>query len=355
LPVATTQLSFRPAAWLPGPHLQTLYAPLLRRAPGLERRRERMNLADGDFIDLDWFGPTADTTPCVVLLHGLTGSSSSLYVLGQQRALAARGWRSVAVNWRGCSGEPNHLPRGYHSGASDDLASIIEHLQGCLPQTPMAAIGYSLGGNVLLKYLGEHGSTCPLQAAAAVSVPYRLDQCADRLQKGFSRVYQARFMREMLEYLAAKQRRFAEQGRDAELESLAALGPLEGLATFWDFDERVTAPLHGYAGAADYYRRCSSRFFLGGIRVPTLLVQSLDDPFVYAHSLPESAELSASTEFELHRRGGHVGFVGGTPWKPHYYLEERLPAWLADYLPSGSLSRPDTPPADCLSRHERTP
>lgn len=330
--MAAPRLSFRPARWLPGPHLQTLYAPLLRRAPALQRRRERLLLADGDFLDLDWFGPETPETPCVVLLHGLTGSSASLYVLGQQRALAERGWRSVAVNWRGCSGEPNDLPRGYHSGASEDLAEVIGILRERLPHTPLAAVGYSLGGNVLLKYLGEQGVHCPLRAAIAVSVPFRLDQCADRLQRGFSRIYQARFMREMLDYVATKQRRFAEQGRDAELASLAALGPLEGLVSFWDFDERVTAPLHGYASAADYYRRCSSRFFLGGIAVPTLMVQSLDDPFVYPHSLPEAAELPAGVELELHRRGGHVGFVMGTPWKPRYYLEERLPEWLATQI-----------------------
>lgn len=305
----------------------------------MRRERERLLLADGDFIDLDWFGPDTPGMPCAVLLHGLTGSSASLYVLGQQKALAERGWRSVGVNWRGCSGEPNDLPRGYHSGASEDLTEIVSALQQRLPDAPLAAIGYSLGGNVLLKYLGEQGSRCPLRAAVAVSVPFRLDQCADRLQRGFSRVYQARFMREMLEYVANKQRRFAEQGRDAELASLAALGPLEGLVSFWDFDERVTAPLHGYASAADYYRRCSSRFFLGGIAVPTLIVQSLDDPFVYPHSLPEAAELPAGVEFELHRRGGHVGFVMGPPWKPRYYLEERLPEWLTRHIEPAHSAR----------------
>lgn len=345
MPVAASDLSFQPAAWLPGAHLQTLFAPLLRRAPRLQRRRQRLVLADGDFLDLDWFGPDAPERPTIVLLHGLTGSSSSLYVLGQQRALATRGWRSVAVNWRGCSGEPNDLPRGYHSGASGDLAEVVDALRHQLPYTPLAAVGYSLGGNVLLKYLGEQGPACPLRAAVAVSVPFRLDQAADRLQQGFSRIYQARFMREMLAYIALKQHRFAAQGREAELASLAALGPLEGLVTFWDFDERVTAPLHGYTSAADYYRRCSSRYFLGSIAVPTLLVQSLDDPFVQARSLPEHSELSPTTEFELHRHGGHVGFVSGPPWKPRYYLEERLPQWLAEHLVEGLSPPSDSPPA----------
>lgn len=328
--MATTRLgAFRAARWLPGAHLQTLFSPLLRRPPALERRRQRISLADGDFLDLDWYGPHSQAnTPCVILLHGLTGSSSSLYILGQQRALAAIGWQSVAVNWRGCSGEPNQLARGYHSGASEDLAEVVEQLREALPGRPLAAIGYSLGGNVLLKYLGESAGDCPLMAAAAVSVPFRLDQCADRIRVGFSRVYQARFMRDLLAYVVNKQRLFAHQRLDVEHARLSALGSLEGMDSFWDFDERVTAPLHGFASAADYYRRCSSRFFLGAIGIPTLIVQSADDPFVYPHSVPESQELSASTQMELHARGGHVGFVEGSPWRPTYYLERRLPQWL---------------------------
>ncbi|WP_022963558.1 hydrolase [Halopseudomonas pelagia] len=348
--MATARVSvYRPARWLPGAHLQTLFGALFRKPPTLTRRRQRMFLADGDFLDLDWLdldgvetthapgqphGSSHDAkTPCVILLHGLTGSSNSLYILGQQQALARLGWQSVAVNWRGCSGEPNQRARGYHSGASEDLAEVVNQLRSALPaRRPLAAIGYSLGGNVLLKYLGESASDCPLAAAAAVSVPFRLDQCADRISVGFSRIYQARFMRDLLAYVVNKQRLFAHQGLHAEHARLAALGSLEGMDSLWDFDQRVTAPLHGFASAADYYRRCSSRFFLGGIRVPTLIVQSADDPFVYPHSVPETQELSASTQLELHAGGGHVGFIEGPPWRPGYYLERRLPQWLQQQL-----------------------
>ncbi|RHW21215.1 hydrolase [Pseudomonas jilinensis] len=323
---------FRPARWLPGGHLQTLFSPLLRRRPQLPRQRQRLALSDGDFLDLDWYGPESTAGPCIILLHGLTGSAESPYILGQQQALAARGWRSVAVNWRGCSGEPNQRARSYHSGASDDLAEVVGHLRQQLPQHDLAAVGYSLGGNVLLKYLGECGADCPLQAAAAVSVPFRLDQCADRIGEGFSRVYQARFLRDLLAYVANKRRLFAHHSLSAEQARLDALGTLEGMDSLWDFDDRVTAPLHGFASAADYYRRCSSRFFLAGIQVPTLIVQALNDPFVYPHSVPELAELSASTRMELHPRGGHVGFIEGPPWRPGYYLERRLPEWLAQQL-----------------------
>lgn len=296
-------------------------------------------LADGDFLDLDWYGPAGGSSAWVILLHGLTGSSSSLYVLGQQQALAACGLRSVAVNWRGCSGEPNRLPRGYHSGASDDLAEVIQHVRQLAGgQRPLAAIGYSLGGNVLLKYLGERGDATSLSAAVAVSVPFRLDQSASRLGVGFSRIYQARFMRDMLAYVTNKQRQFAHQGRHAEHASLAALGSLDGMDSLWDFDERVTAPLHGYASAADYYRRCSSRYFIGSITAPTLIVQSLDDPFVYPQSVPQAAELPSAVTLELHACGGHVGFIEGSPWRPAYYLERRLPQWLRVTLCEGHSS-----------------
>lgn len=321
--------AFRPTRWLAGGHLQTLFSPLLRRPPSLQRQRTRMTLSDGDYLDLDWHGSAAARSPLVILLHGLTGSSSSLYMLGQQRALAALGWHSVAVNWRGCSGEPNHSARAYHSGASDDLAEVIAHVRSRHPDRPLLAVGYSLGGNVLLKYLGESGANAPLRAAVAVSVPFRLDQCADRLQVGFSRVYQSRFMRDMLAYVSNKKRLLQHQGPDAEYARLDALGSLAGMDSFWDFDGRITAPLHGFASAQDYYQRCSSRFFLSGIRVPTLIIQAQDDPFVYPHSLPELSELSPSTEFELHQRGGHVGFVEGPLWRPRYYLERRIPQWLS--------------------------
>jgi len=321
--------AFQPAWWLPGPHLQTLWGPLCRRPPPLARRRERLWLADGDFLDLDWFGPDAPHTPLVLVLHGLSGSSRSHYVLGLQQALAAQGWASAALNWRGCSGEPNRLPRAYHSGSSDDLAAAIAHLRQRRPQARLHAVGYSLGGNVLLKHLGESGGSSALHAAVAVSVPFRLDQCADRLDQGFSRFYQAHFMHAMRRYLEDKRQRFARCGELEHLAVLERLGPLQDLRTFWDYDGRITAPLHGFADAQDYYRRASSRYFLAAIRVPTLIVQAADDPFVLPRSLPQPHELSPSTRFELQANGGHVGFIEGPPQRPGYYLERHIPAWLA--------------------------
>ncbi|MDI9779253.1 MULTISPECIES: hydrolase [Pseudomonas] len=322
--------TFRPAIGLSNPHLQTLWGPLWRKLPELERSRERLWLADGDFLDLDWHGPHSPGAPLVLVLHGLTGSSHSPYVKGLQQSLQARGWASVAVNWRGCSGEPNLLARSYHSGASEDLAEVVAHLHAQRPLAPLYAVGYSLGGNVLLKYLGESGSASQLQAAVAVSVPFRLDQCADRIGQGFSKVYQAHFMREMMAYVQVKQRHFRDRGHHEGLAALDRLGPLGKLKTFWDFDGKVTAPLNGFSDAQDYYRRSSSRFYLGENRTPTLIIQSTDDPFVFGHSLPTAGELAPQTHFELHERGGHVGFVEGSLRNPSYYLERRIPQWLVD-------------------------
>lgn len=320
---------FQPAWWLRNPHLQTLWGSLCRKAPQLERQRERLWLEDGDFLDLDWHGPHEASAPLVLLLHGLTGSSSSHYILGLQQRLEAQGWASVALNWRGCSGEPNLLPRGYHSGVSEDVVHAVRHLQAKRPLAPLYAVGYSLGGNVLLKYLGEHGEQSGLQGAVAVSVPFRLDHCAERIDRGFSKVYQAHFMRALVAYVRDKQLSFVHNGHADRLAVLEQLGSLDGMRTFWDFDGRFTAPLHGYSDADDYYRRASSRYYLGEICTPTLIIQSSDDPFVFPHSVPERGELSASTTLELHTRGGHVGFIGGALRQPDYYLESRIPAWLA--------------------------
>ncbi|AMA47524.1 hydrolase [Pseudomonas alabamensis] len=321
---------FHPAIGLGNPHLQTLWGPFIRRQQELSRTRERLWLDDGDFLDLDWHGPHSAQAPLVVVLHGLTGSSQSPYVIGLQRALAGCGWASVAVNWRGCSGEPNRLARSYHSGISEDLAQVVEHLRRVRPLASLHAVGYSLGGNVLLKYLGERGADSALHAAVAVSVPFRLDQCADRIALGFSRVYQAHFMRELSAHLSAKHDYLRQQGHLEGLAALERLGPLGRLRTFWDFDGKVTAPLNGFDSAQDYYRRASSRYYLGQIETPTLIIQARDDPFIFAHSLPTAEELAPGTSFELHARGGHVGFVEGSVRRPRYYLERRIPQWLLE-------------------------
>jgi len=313
---------FRAAVWLPGPHLQTLWGSLIRPWPAIDTRRERIELPDGDFIDLDWANTESDG-PIVLVIHGLEGSIRSRYAAGIMRTLSAQGLRPVLMNLRGCSGEPNRLPRRHHSGETGDLAHIVELLQRRHPGRPLAAIGYSLGGNMLLKWLGETGDSNPLATAVAVSVPFDLARSSQRLGRGFSRLYAWALLRSLKGSIAEKLGRFSLP---------ISAGQLHAIADFWQFDDLVTAPLHGFDGALDYYVRSSSRGFLSGIRIPTLVLHSRDDPFLYPDALPKPSELSEQVQLELTRGGGHVGFVAGPPWAPRYWLEERIPAWLQSHL-----------------------
>ena len=313
---------FQPAWWCRNPHLQTLWPVLFRRRLKPRLRRERLELPDGDFLDLDW---TLNTDgPLVVMLHGLEGSVHSHYARGMLDALPRHGLRAVLMHFRGCSGEPNRLPRAYHSGETTDLDYLLQVLRQREPDTALAAIGYSLGGNVLLKYLGERGTATPLAAAVAVSVPFLLHESTARMNRGFSRLYQWH----LLDKLKAGVRRKARR-----LPPPVPLHELTRMRSFFDFDDRVTAPLHGFDSALHYYTRSSSRQYLPRIRVPTLIVHAADDPFMPPTAVPSASELSASVYLDLQAHGGHVGFVAGSlPWRPRYWLDERIPFWLQHRL-----------------------
>ncbi len=299
-----------------------MFATLFRRCPALALRRERIELDDGDFLDLDW-GPRTHG-PVILVLHGLEGSSDSPYASGMLEIAHARGWRGVVMHFRGCSGEPNRLPRSYHSGDTRDLADVVSHLRASGDVPTLAAVGYSMGGNVLLKWLGERGASAPLAAAVAVSVPYTLSLTADRLTRGLSRVYQRRLIGDLRAKLS---RKFSDRASPIDLERA------HGSRNFWEFDDRVTAPLHGFKDVHDYYSRSSSRQYLRDIGVPTLMLHAEDDPFMTPEGLPSRDELSPSIALEVSARGGHVGFVHGSlPWRPRYWLEARIPAFLESYL-----------------------
>ncbi len=309
---------FRPAWWLRNAHLQTLFPYLLRPRPRVTLRRERIELPDGDFLDLDW--TTGKDGPIVLILHGLEGSSRSKYARGLLKAVHERGWRGVIMHFRGCSGEPNRLPRSYHSGETGDPDFIVRLLRHRHPGTPLAVVGYSLGGNVLLKWLAEQGEAAPVDAAVAVSVPYRLADSANRLLHGFSRLYQIRLVMNLCDSFRRKRKRIA----------MPIDPPLGRIKTFWDFDTAVTAALHGFRDAEHYYATVSSRQFLQQIHRPVLCIHARDDTFMFPRTVPETSELSAKVQLELTEHGGHVGFVGGRwPWKPRYWLEERIPEYLA--------------------------
>ena len=312
---------FTPAWWLPGPHLQTLWPALLRRPRSVPITRERFELPDGDFVDLDWAG---ESGPIVVILHGLQGSSRSSYVRGLLGALLRRHWRGVVMHFRGCSGEPNRLLRTYHSGETGDFGHVVRALRERYPSTPLAAVGFSLGGNALLKWLAERGAGAEIAAAVAVSVPFRLDRAADRLERGFSRVYKRSLIADLHR---AVQRKFRHRPGPIDLSAMHRESSFRG------FDDRVTAPLHGFRDAGHYYTVASCRRYLRGVARPTLIIHALDDPFMTPDAAPGPEELAPCIRLELSEAGGHVGFVeGGAPWTARYWLDERIPHFLAGQL-----------------------
>lgn len=317
--------SFKPAWWLPNSHLQTLWPVLCRRSiQNLPLKRERFELPDGDFIDLEWTHVTDKDAPLVVILHGLEGSIESSYAKGMLTAITRQGWRGVFMHFRGCSGEHNRLPRSYHSGDTGDVAYLVQVLREREPYTPIAAVGFSLGGNVLLKWLGQTGADNLLSAAVAISVPFELKKSLGCIQQGFSRFYHQHLLGCLLKRMSNK---FQSTPPNIELPEWSSLRDL------YEFDDKITAPLHGFANAEEYYAKSSSRQYLPEIHVPTLIVHAKDDPFTREDIIPTREELSPAVQLEVTEAGGHVGFVSGKyPWEPQYWLEERIPKFLGEYL-----------------------
>lgn len=300
--------SYRPLFWLRSGHAQTVFPHLFRRVQGVIYRRERIGTPDGDFLDLDWSlaggqGIQAGAGRLAVLTHGLEGDSRRGYILGMARALNRAGWHALAWNLRGCSGEPNRTPRLYHSGATEDLHTVLAHVASVSHYSAAALIGFSLGGNLALKYLGERNGEFPLpiEAAVTVSVPCDLADSAARMEAPDCRIYMARFLRSLRNKVQVKTRLFPGMPDDAGFRHIR---------TFREFDDRYTAPLHGFRDAEDYWRRCSSRQFLAGIRVPTLLVNARNDPFLAGGCYPiAEADANPNLHLEMPASGGHVGFV----------------------------------------------
>jgi uncharacterized protein len=313
---------YRAPAWLPGGHAQTIY-PLLIKAARPAYRRERWRTPDDDFIDLDRIDGEKDA-PLVVLFHGLEGSSASHYAVALMSALGDRGWNGVVVHFRGCSGEPNRLPRAYHSGDSEEVDWVLRRLRQEFPARRVFAAGVSLGGNAILKWLGEResGAADVVEAAAAISAPLDLTVCGHHLAAGFNRIYTRHFLTTLKQGAAGKLARFPGLFDGARMQRARSLH---------EFDDVVTAPLHGFLGADDYWRRASAKPLLRGIRVPTLLLNARNDPFLPAAALPLANELSDSVLAEFPREGGHVGFVTGSlpgrldwlPWRLLHFFTHR--------------------------------
>lgn len=318
--------SFRPAFGIAGAHVQTVLGKFLRPRLEIALRRERIETPDGDFLDLDFAGGDGAIGPPVVVLHGLEGATSRRYMLNTYRALLEAGLRPVGLNFRGCSGEPNRTARAYHSGETEDLGLVLELVADRFGGR-VGVVGYSLGGNVTLKLAGERGEAARehVGAVVATSVPFDLAAGADRIAEGImGRVYTRYFMRNLLRKIEHKTELLREVCDPAAIRRARTLR---------EFDDAATAPLHGFDSAADYYERSSSARFIAGIRVPTLILHSEDDPFLPPDRIPRR-EMEANPWITpvITRRGGHVGFIEGSISRPRFWAEETLAAWLARAL-----------------------
>ncbi|MEO7998523.1 MAG: alpha/beta fold hydrolase [Gemmatimonadaceae bacterium] len=354
---------YRPAWWLPGPHAVTIWGKFGRKEPAPTLRWERLDTPDGDFLELAHLDTSAcalalaaalqyvarsnpaaleahhvhptlpvrrhqltlDTTPRLFVMHGLEGGADANYVRGLMREASARSWNATVMLFRTCGPTPNKATRSYHSGETTDPLLALQHLAKLQPLAPIGAVGYSLGGNVLCKLLGEQGEAIlpQLKAAVAVSAPFDLARASRYIGQGFGKVYENAFLRSLVPKARAKMQRHPE---------LANLKPLNDVRTIWDFDDQFTSPVHGFVDAADYYAKSSSLQFLKGIRRPTLLLNAVDDPFLPPAVLDDVRAVTSSNsaitlEFPAH--GGHVAFASGpTPARPFYYAEWRAAEFL---------------------------
>jgi predicted alpha/beta-fold hydrolase len=295
-------MKYKAPAWLCGAHAQTIW-PLAIKGEMPPLRRKRWKTPDDDFIDLD-FLPHREGQPLVILFHGLEGSSRSHYSRSLMREVLERGWNGVVVHFRGCSGPPNRLPRAYHCGDANEIDWILRRFARKFPEIPRHAAGVSLGGNALLCWLGSRREeACGLiTSAASVSAPLDMSAAGHHLARGFNKLYTRYFLSTLRPRAAEKAARFP--GRfDAKKAQRA-----RNLA---QFDDAYTAPLHGFRGVDDYWKRASARPVLSGIAVPTLLLHALNDPFLPVEALPAQAEVSRCVRMDLPKEGGHVGFVTG--------------------------------------------
>ena len=321
---------YRPAWWLPDPHSATLWGRFGRREPVFPVRLERWDTPDSDFVEVARLeSPAGNAAPRLLLFHGLEGGMHSHYARAMFREAQQRGWAADLLLFRTCGTEPNRQPRSYHSGETTDPLWVIERLARAFPHAPLGVMGVSLGGNVLCKLLGECGSGLPEQvvAAVAMSVPFDLARASRHIGRGFGAVYEKAFLKSLIPKALTKIDRHPE---------LAALRRVQTARTLWEFDDAFTAPLHGFADAADYYARASSLPYLGRIDRPTLLLSAVDDPFLPSDVLHEvrlAVHGNALVELEFPERGGHVGFTAGTwPWRPWYYGEWRAAEFLGGYM-----------------------
>lgn len=325
---------FKAPWWAKNRHIQTIWPRYFVAKPSVKVTEERLELPDGDFVDLAWSQPNQKPKGLVVIFHGLEGSLASHYIKHMKGALLSKGWATVLMHFRGCSGVPNRLSRYYHSGETTDARFCLEFVAKRCPNLPLMSLGYSLGANVLLKLLGEDGPIPALRAAVAISAPLKLADCAKSINQGFSKVYQRYLIRRMQNSVQRK-----VNAGTFNKDFLFSLGDFWQLKTFSQFDDKFTAPLHGFKDADDYYAKSSAFGFLKKITTPTLLIHAKDDPFMTHDVVPTRTDVSDAVTLEVSERGGHVGFLAGQPWKPKLWLNDRVPSYF-DFILSQSVHMP---------------
>jgi predicted alpha/beta-fold hydrolase len=313
--------AFKPLWWLKNAHLQTIFPTLIKKyLPMPKIIQQRVELADGDFLDLMWANGNLHTdSPLVMILHGMGGSIHSSYAKILMQALNSNGHRAVMLHFRSAGVEANRLPRTYHAGDTKDLDKIIEILNTQEPNTVKSLIGISLGGNVLLKWLGEQGQHSNIHKAIAVSVPFQLENLVQKMNRGFSKIYQKHLLRVLRKLYSKK----SHQALPFDIQMLSKL------KTFEAFDEVTTAPLHHFESAKHYYQSSSCVPYLKNIKVPTLIIHALDDPFMTKDCLPKTSELSDCIRLEISEHGGHVGFISQVGFaKPKFWLASKIISFL---------------------------
>jgi predicted alpha/beta-fold hydrolase len=319
-----TSHTYEPAWWLPNPHLQTLYPFLFKKPQEISFISEVFELPDGDFIESIW--TSKNNAPTIILLHGLQGSVNSHYINSLlYRIQNETNWNACLLHFRGCSGESNRLERQYHSGDTEDIKFICNLIKQRNPQAPIALVGFSLGGNILLKLFGELKQSNLASTGVAVCPPFDLHQTATAIQQGIGKLYEQMFLQDIKKMYSKKVR----SGRASE----SLLKELNSVSSLIDLDRKVTAPLHGFDSLEEYYNDSSSCNYLPFIKKPTLIIAAKNDPIVNYHKIPEPHEISPHVQLEVYEHGGHIGFMSGPPHAPYYWLDQRILAHLATYIP----------------------
>ncbi|WP_371194330.1 hydrolase [Glaciecola sp. SC05] len=323
-----SKAQFEAPLWARNSHIQTIYPKFFLRTPKIPFESVRIDTPDGDFLDLGLLLPGSKQAPktIAVLFHGLEGSQNSHYIQHLAEMLLKQNIASIVMHFRGCSGVINRRPRAYHSGETTDAQHCVKWIRQTFPEAQLLAAGFSLGGNMLLKLLGESDGL-GFKAAVSVSAPIQLAASAEAINKGFAKRYQSHLLKSMRQNLQEKMTAI-----DMRPHLHVTAKELGNLKSFRLFDEHVTAKLHGFKDADDYYTKASAMPFLQNIRLPTLILHAKDDPFMDERVIPSTSQLSLSTAYEISQHGGHVGFMYGQPLAPKLWLPERISAFFQECL-----------------------